>query len=111
MELTRLLEDERQQPITYNHYYTENVQKSRKDATRKLIKKAIAENETMEQYVTKIDGVKLLASLEHQIVVNMDEQACTEALAGLQAYYKVCTPRFVLLSPADHTGGIEDVCG
>lgn len=28
-ELNRLWQDEKQQPITYNHYYTDNVQKSR----------------------------------------------------------------------------------
>ena len=36
-ELDRLLEDEKQQPITYNHYYTDNIQKSRQDFLRNSI--------------------------------------------------------------------------
>jgi len=39
-----------------------------------------------------VDAEKLLASLQKRIVVDMDAQACTEALAGLSAYYKVITP-------------------
>lgn len=30
-ELIRLLHDERGHPITYNHYYTDNIQKARQD--------------------------------------------------------------------------------
>ena len=36
-----------------------------------------------------VDAEKLLASLQKRIIVNMDEQACTEVLAALLAYYKV----------------------
>lgn len=36
-----------------------------------------------------VDGQKLLAALQRRINVDMDLQACEEALAGLNAYYKV----------------------
>ncbi|KAK1092611.1 hypothetical protein LTR48_004007 [Friedmanniomyces endolithicus] len=36
-----LAESEQQQPITYNHYYTDNVQKSRLDSTQKTIERAM----------------------------------------------------------------------
>ena len=36
------------------------------------------------------DMDRLLASLQKRVVVNMDDHACAEALAGLNAYYKVC---------------------
>lgn len=42
-ELGRLLEDERQRPITYNHYYTDNIQKSRQDFLKNSIEKAMRE--------------------------------------------------------------------
>ena len=42
-ELSRLCEDEKQQPITYNHYYSDNVQKARQDSTRSLIKRTMNE--------------------------------------------------------------------
>jgi hypothetical protein len=32
-ELKKLCQDEKQQPLTYNHYYTNNVQKSRQNST------------------------------------------------------------------------------
>ncbi|MCJ1391566.1 hypothetical protein MMC18_004430 [Xylographa bjoerkii] len=100
-ELRKLCEDEEQQPITYNHYYTDNVQKARQDSTRKLIRKAMNDataqdwNGKLHVSNNTVDAEKLLASLQSRIVVNMDGQACAEALAGLQAYYKVALKTFV----------------
>lgn len=94
-ELEELRKDERQQPITYNHYYTDNVQNARQDATRKMIRKAMDEtkahdwNGKLHISNNAIDAEKLLASLQKHVIVNMEGQACAEALAGLQAYYKV----------------------
>jgi len=94
-ELERIWQDERQQPITYNHYYTDNVQNARQDSTRKMIRKAMDETTTHDWngrlHVSNntIDTEKLLASLQRRIIVDMEEQACAEALAGLSAYYKV----------------------
>jgi hypothetical protein len=107
-ELENLRRDEMQQPITYNHYYTDNVQKSRQDSTRKLIRKAM--NETKEQdwngkfHVSnnQVDADKLLASLQNRIIVNMDAQACAEALAGLEAYYKVMLSQREIRVPLTH---------
>ncbi|KAJ5558984.1 dynamin GTPase [Penicillium sp. DV-2018c] len=39
-ELNLLLEDEARQPITYNHYYTDNIQKARNDQSKHLIQNA-----------------------------------------------------------------------
>jgi hypothetical protein len=95
-ELERLYQDEKlQQPITYNHYYTDNVQKSRQDTTRKLLRTAMDDarihdwNGKFHFSNTGMDEEKLLSSLQKRVIVDMDEQACSEALAGLQAYYKV----------------------
>jgi hypothetical protein len=94
-ELDRLLEDEKQQPITYNHYYTDNIQKSRQDLLRNSIEKAMREatdhewNDKLHISNNSVDGQKLLAALQRRINVDMDLQACEEALAGLNAYYKV----------------------
>jgi hypothetical protein len=94
-ELDRLLEDEKQQPITYNHYYTDNIQKSRQDFLRNSIEKAMREatdhewNGKLHISNNSVDGRKLLAALQRRINVDMDLQACEEALAGLNAYYKV----------------------
>lgn len=42
-ELVRLCEDQGQQPIIYNHYHTNNVKRSRQDALKKSIEKAMRE--------------------------------------------------------------------
>jgi hypothetical protein len=97
-ELDRLLEDEKQQPITYNHYYTDNIQKSRQGFLRNSMEKAMREatdhewNGMLHISNNSVDGQKLLAALQRRINVDMDLQACEEALAGLNAYYKVCHP-------------------
>ncbi|KAH0266898.1 dynamin GTPase, partial [Aureobasidium melanogenum] len=100
-ELERLLEDEKQQPITYNHYYTDNIQKSRQDFLRNSIEKAMREatdhewNGKLHISNNAVDGQKLLAALQRRINVDMDLQACEEALAGLNAYYNVALKCFV----------------
>ncbi len=38
---------------------------------------------------SSINAEKLVASLQKRVIVDMDAQTCTEALAGLSAYYKV----------------------
>ena len=94
-ELKNLCQDEKQQPITYNHYYTDNVQKSRQDSTRQMIRKAMDEakqedwNGRFHISNTQVDAEKLLTSLQNRINIDMNNQACAEALAGLDAYYKV----------------------
>ena len=98
-ELNRLWQDEKQQPITYNHYYTDNVQKSRQDTTKSMIRKAMegAKEEWGGRFHISnnhVDAEKLLASLQGRIMVDMDKQACSEALAGLDAYYKVNSTHF-----------------
>jgi hypothetical protein len=94
-ELDKLLEDERQQPIKYSYYDTDNIQKSRQDFLRNSIEKAMMEatdhewNGKLHISNNSVDGQKLLAALQRQINMDMDLQACEEALAGLSAYYKV----------------------
>ncbi|KAK5708504.1 hypothetical protein LTR17_020635 [Elasticomyces elasticus] len=100
-ELLKLCEDEAQQPITYNHYYTDNVQKARQASTRKWIKQAM-QDASIEYYNGKLhisntaaDGEKLLTALQRQVLIDMDDQACSEVLVGFSAYYKVARKTFV----------------
>lgn len=95
-ELQKLIDDEKGHPITYNHYYTDNIQHARQDSMKASIRTAmkgvVDEDWHGRLHVsnTSFDSSKLLASLQNRVVVNMDDQACAEALAGLNAYYKVC---------------------
>ena len=92
-ELKRLCKDEKHQPMTYNHYYTDNVQKSRLDALKRTIEHAVAKagdvNGGFTNAFNAMSPETLIATLSRQVNVDMDETACTEALEGLNAYYKV----------------------
>lgn len=94
-ELDKLCADKAQQPITYNHYYTDNIANSRRDTARNWVKEAM-QDAAVEVYNGKLhisntaaDADKLLKALQRQVTVNMDEQACSEVLAAFSAYYKV----------------------
>lgn len=95
-ELQILIEDEHQQPITYNHYYTDNVQKARQDASRILINNIVkdtAGDDAKNSKKDSIDVERLVNALQKHVNVDMDEQACAEVRAGLDAYYKVSKQR------------------
>lgn len=85
-ELQKLLSDERRQPITYNHYYTDNIERARSDKTKKIIEDWEGK---FHAKTTPWEKEKLTGLLQTRLIVNMDDQACAEALLGLNAYYKV----------------------
>ena len=94
-ELEKIAQDEKQQPITYNHYFPDNLQKARLQASQSDSKRA-GRDECTHGWGTpgsnKKHAVNLLqneSSHPTRIQVDMDNQACTEALAALNAYYKV----------------------
>jgi hypothetical protein len=94
-ELNKLLEDERRSPLTYNHYYTDNIQKSRGDMQKAAVRNAInltkAEDWNGKLHINNDTwGIeRFVSAVESRIIVDMDEQACKEALTQLKAYYKV----------------------
>lgn len=92
-ELARLVEEEKQQPITYNHYYADNVQKSRlkaiNDMMEKTVKKVKLNPEDDQESVINMTPESPISTLHGQVIVDMDERACSEALVDLDAYYKV----------------------
>jgi hypothetical protein len=118
-ELELLLADERRSPLTYNHYYTDNVQKWRLETQRVSLKsaatKAFAQLSDGRFVSTSKDIDALVSTIETRITVNMDEQACKEARNELSAYYKVSTLRHQVTSfgcaYSQHPGCNEDLCG
>ncbi|KAI7458066.1 hypothetical protein KC357_g9289 [Hortaea werneckii] len=94
-ELGHLLQDEQQQPITYNHYYTDNIQKVRQDAPRdsinKIVKDTADEDRHGAMHISNegFDVKRLASASQKRVIVNVDEQACSEVRAELDAYYKV----------------------
>ena len=92
-ELKKLCDDERGYLITYNHYYTDNVQKSRMSSLEDTVRRTIQWSSTYDDHGSPegnvVDTNLLISTLHKNIQVEMDEQACSEALEDLNAYYKV----------------------
>lgn len=96
-ELEKICEDEKFQPLTYNHYFTDSIQKDRLDEVQRVIETAIDEDCIVEnpqrdpwpKLKLKPEGIVIKRLTE----VDMREQACKEAKSSLDAYYKVSTPR------------------
>ena len=96
-ELGKLLDDEAGCPITYNHYYTDNIQKARNNRSKQdlgtSLHKVINEDWNGRFHVnnSSFDISRLVASLQnHGVIVDMEARACNEAETDLDAYYKVC---------------------
>lgn len=95
-ELSKLWADEQEHPITYNHYYTDNVQKSRLDGTQKMLKRALETANVISDDTPRSKSIDMLiAAVRSNVVVDTDKQACSEALDELEAYYKVALKTFV----------------
>lgn len=94
-ELGKLIQDEKRGPLTYNHYYTDNVQKARLNSQRTTMRDIVSDV-TKQDWHGKLhipncpaEIEKFVSALQAKIIVNMDDQACHEALTELSAYYKV----------------------
>ncbi|OTB03479.1 hypothetical protein M426DRAFT_74049 [Hypoxylon sp. CI-4A] len=103
-ELMKLLDDEKRQPTTYNHYYTDNVQQARNETHRAEIELVLygafdagyaissqgkgdkAKTERIKPFVDNLVSIK---------TEDMVQQACNEGIAALEAYYKVARKTFV----------------
>ncbi|KAI5456200.1 P-loop containing nucleoside triphosphate hydrolase protein [Mariannaea sp. PMI_226] len=100
-ELDKLIQDEKRGPLTYNHYYTDNVQKARLNSQRLAMKDVVAgvaEEDWhgklhISNHPVEID--RFVSALQAKVTVNMDKQACNEAHIELNAYYKVAMKTFI----------------
>lgn len=92
-ELLEVLKDRRKHAITYNHYYTDNIQKSRiAEMERQLTKAWNSANESSSDTACYVTLTTLRAEFMKVVTVNMDEYAAKEVLRCMQAFYKVTMP-------------------
>lgn len=97
-ELKSLLTDISRHAITYNHYYTENIQGARQARLKEC---CIAATSTIADWNPDVDGTitldpaELLKVLTSPNQANMDDFACEEVLGGMSAFYKVATKVFI----------------
>jgi len=116
-------------PITYNHYFTDSVQKARADHLRKSmtdrLKKFFRLQYPEEESVPQKRSFRmdqLIEALTIETDANMEHFAASEAVDCMQAYYKVFqtreTPPFFLLvgtiakmlALAIRTGRYQEIC-
>lgn len=86
-------------PITYNHSFTETVQKAREEHSKRELGRRL--NEFFKQKPStspiypiqqNIDKAELLNALTKKSEQNMELYACSEAADCMEAYYKVSPP-------------------
>ena len=81
--------------ITYNHYFTETIQKARKEHDEKEHARRVraffgaGPDDDSIHVNKKFEVYKLVGSLGITSEVDMDRYACSEATYCMQAYYKV----------------------
>ncbi|ESZ90930.1 dynamin family protein [Sclerotinia borealis F-4128] len=88
-------------PITYNHYFTDNLQKARnkrsRDACTKIIKSFFGVDKlgpsTFVNQSVNLD--QLVTALVDRTEPDMNRFACSEAMDCMLAYYKVALKRFI----------------
>lgn len=101
-ELSKLLQDEQGHPITYNHYYIDNIQKLRSENSKELFDSVVRNasnyprNGRGEIGFCSVD--KLVSWLQNNLEVNMVDRACSETLVDLNTYYKVIRPTSEMIS-------------
>ncbi|KAK6859490.1 hypothetical protein PG995_003126 [Apiospora arundinis] len=86
-ELGKLVADEKLPPLTYNHYYTDNIQDARRDAAMIPIQDTL--KTVLKLHKAGHDYTGSLNTIKANVIADMDQQACSDALICLNAYYKV----------------------
>ena len=84
--------------ITYNHYFTETIQKTKEkrheaDIAWRL-RKFLGHNENLTVDNLSVKNARvpsLLSALTSKTEADMDRFACSKILDCMEAYYKVCT--------------------
>lgn len=90
---------QRGHPITYNHYFTDNIQKAKAQHRKNLLTRQLdsffgtnsVKGETLVES-RSFDVSSLLRTLDQSTEADMTRYACSEAIDCMQAYYKVCSP-------------------
>ncbi|EFE38018.1 dynamin GTPase, putative [Trichophyton verrucosum HKI 0517] len=105
-ELERINDDRKRHPITYNHYFTDTLQKTRTqywvDKVRNLAKQSAVHvsektgtGEPKFQTKEYFKPDKFLSGIDSLVEKNMDKFAAEQALDTLNAYYKTERKYFI----------------
>jgi hypothetical protein len=102
-ELRKILKDKARHPSTYNHYFTDTIQKTRQRKFRKITKDATAASQEPVnrggfQPQLSVNPVWLEKNMSAAIEPDMDVFSSQEALDTQRAYYKVLSTPFHSIS-------------
>lgn len=102
-------------PITYNHYFTETIQKvkeKRREAeVERRLRKFFGQKEDAAVESVKVKNAKmpgLLSALASSTEADMDRYACSEILDCMEAFYKVGYSRLQSQSSSDRSIGCHE---
>lgn len=102
-------------PITYNHYFTETIQrvkeKRREAEIAHRLQKFLGRKETAAVESVKVKNAKmpdLLSALASSTEADMDRYACSEILDCMEAYYKVGDPCLRYQSLSNRSAGSNE---
>ena len=77
-------------PITYNHYFTEEIQAIRQERQEELITNQLSQRFGSAKAIpTGVQMSDLISTVTARPEANMDRFACSEILLCMEAYYKV----------------------
>ena len=104
-ELDRIMEDIKNYPINYNHYYTDTIKKRRQDRVRESLADRIKsatthahlEGSNSTHTSASIDVDQIIGSYSERIDPDMEKHTCEEALDCLFSIYKVVPPLPIML--------------
>lgn len=101
-----LLPHQKSHPITYNHYFTETLQKVRSERSKnefsRIVKNFFGASTLEPSFYLPtgyVDLGQLVAALVQSTELDMNRFACSEALDCMEAYYKVAYLSYILSSP------------
>ncbi|KAH9205431.1 P-loop containing nucleoside triphosphate hydrolase protein [Leptodontidium sp. 2 PMI_412] len=98
-EMDSLFRDRHRQAITYNHYFTENVQKISNGRYEKRLLEVLTQmfplDYTRNQRTGPEDLSAVCAAIISRTIPDMDTRASIELLDHLEAFYKVAMKTFV----------------
>ena len=93
--IDRLVNEKKRHPITYNHYYTETLQRLRVERQERMLESSLRKAYNMKAGTgpsydfSNMKVSNFSAILAKQSGQDMDQYACLELLDSMKAYYKV----------------------
>ncbi|KAI1124878.1 interferon-induced GTP-binding protein Mx [Nemania abortiva] len=103
-ELNQLIQDNKEYPINYNHYFTDNLEKRRQQKLRAQLQGVLPEPPTPSRcsigthyppYDVRNALEKVVSACGQRTTTDMDDFSCEEALDCLSSIYKVQEKTFV----------------